>query len=127
MAEMMLQGSERLGLSNFDLVVPVPIHWSRRSMRGFNQSELLAEKLPGVCRSALVRRRRTRAQARLSREERIDNLAGAFRARPIVSGKSVLLVDDVLTSGETARECARALAASGATEIAILAFAGEGF
>ena len=126
MAGLMREGLERLGLGTFDLVVPVPIHWSRRSARGFNQSELLSECLSGVCLGALKRTRRTRAQARLSREARINNLAGAFRASDVVRGKSVLLIDDVLTSGETARECARALAAAGATEVAILAFAGEG-
>jgi ComF family protein len=127
MSEMMREGVERLGLGTHDLVVPVPIHWSRRSTRGFNQSDLLSERLPDVCRTALVRTRRTKAQARLSREARMSNLAGAFRARPVVRGKSILLVDDVLTSGETARECARALIAAGATEVAIVAFAGEGF
>ncbi|HWA82798.1 MAG TPA: phosphoribosyltransferase family protein, partial [Fimbriimonadaceae bacterium] len=105
-----------------------PIHWSRRCQRGFNQAELLADGLPRTCRNALFRVKRTRPQARLSREERMHNLAGAFRAsRAVVEGKSVLLIDDVLTSGQTARECAKALASAGATEIAVLAFAGDAF
>ncbi|HVT12698.1 MAG TPA: phosphoribosyltransferase family protein [Fimbriimonadaceae bacterium] len=128
MAEMMTEGLERLGLQHYDLLVPIPIHWSRRCQRGFNQSELLAEYLPRTCKSALFRVKRTKPQARLSREERMHNLAGAFRAnRSVVEGKSILLVDDVLTSGQTARECAKALADAGATDIAVLAFAGEGF
>jgi ComF family protein len=125
MADLMLEGVDRLGIGNYDWVVPIPIHWSRRCTRGFNQSELLAEALPNVQRDLLLRTRRTKPQARLSREARMHNLAGAFRARAGVSGKSILLIDDVLTSGETARECARALAAAGATDIAALAFAGE--
>lgn len=122
---MIAEGAERLGLLNHDLVVPIPIHWSRRCMRGFNQSELLCERLPHVSRDALFRIKRTKPQAQLSRDARMVNLVGAFRARPVVAGKSVLLVDDVLTSGHTARECAKALMQAGAKEVAVLAFAGE--
>jgi ComF family protein len=116
-------GYDRLSLEP-DLVVPVPIHWSRRCNRGFNQAELLCDDLPWV-RGALVRVRRTRPQVGLSREERARNLDGAFLAMPVVSGQRVLLVDDVLTSGQTARECAKALRAAGAVEVGILAFCGE--
>jgi ComF family protein len=127
MASLLAEGVERLGLQRYDFVVPIPIHWSRRCLRGFNQSEILAEGLTGVRLDALVRVRRTKPQVQLSREDRMHNLAGAFRARPVVAGHSVLLVDDVLTSGQTARECAKALAEAGATEIAAVAFAGEAF
>lgn len=107
-----------------DLIVPVPIHWSRRCVRGFNQSELLVDRLPS--RPDLLRRiRRTRPQVGLSAQERLLNLDKAFWAGPEVAGKHVLLVDDVLTSGQTARECAKALRAAGASEIGILAFCGE--
>jgi ComF family protein len=121
------EGLDRLGLQGYDIVVPIPIHWSRRCSRGFNQSELLSEALLNVDRTVLKRIRRTKPQTRLSREARMDNLAGAFRASTAVEGKSILLIDDVITSGETARECARALAAAGATKIAALALAGESF
>jgi ComF family protein len=113
------------GLSaSVDAVVPVPIHWSRRCSRGFNQSELLCE---GVAhRTDLLRRvRRTKPQAGLRREERERNLIGAFWASPEVAGKSILLVDDVLTTGHTARECAKALRQAGAAEVGILAFCGD--
>lgn len=126
MGSMMKQGLERNGLTQYDLVVPIPIHWSRRCVRGFNQSELLSEDLDNVDASALTRVRRTKPQARLSREQRLHNLIGAFKAGD-VEGKSVLLIDDVLTSGETVRECARTLAAAGASEVAALAFAGEAY
>lgn len=123
MAGQIAEAIERLDLDP-DLIVPVPIHWSRRCERGFNQSELLCsglESSPNVLR----RVRRTRPQATLSPEERNKNLKGAFEASADVSGQRVLLVDDVLTSGHTARECAAALLAAGAREVGVLAFCGN--
>jgi len=127
LAEMMREGAVRVGLVDYDLIVPIPIHWSRRCLRGFNQSELLSETFERVDSKALRRIRRTKPQTRLSREERMHNLDGAFRASPSVAGKRVLLIDDVLTSGQTARECAKALGEAGAIEVAALALAGEAF
>jgi ComF family protein len=121
---MLLEGIERLGLLDYDLVVPVPIHWKRRCHRGFNQAELLCQRMPAVSRS-LRRIKSTRQQAGLKRDDRMTNLAGAFRASPEVAGKSVLLIDDVLTSGFTMRECAKTLRQAGAVRVAALAFAGE--
>jgi ComF family protein len=98
-------------------IVPVPLHTSRQRERGFNQSAELARvlaKLTGLpCHEALRRTRRTTPQARLDRRERLENLAGAFtptrRAAALLSGKNVLLVDDVLTTGSTTHECAAVL------------------
>ncbi len=126
LAAMIEEGAERMGLTDYDLVVPVPIHWSRRCTRGFNQAELLTLGLT-TKPSVLRRAKRTKPQAGLSREARMTNLVGAFRASPIVAGKSVLLIDDVLTSGQTARECSKALKAAGATKVGALALAGEAF
>lgn len=123
MAATLRREANALGLGA-DFVVPVPIHWSRRAGRGFNQAELLASQFK-VESAALTRIRRTRPQVGLSRVERARNLAGAFRAAPLVQGRSVLLIDDVLTSGQTAHECATALRAAGAAEVGILAFCGE--
>jgi ComF family protein len=105
----------------------VSIHWSRLCRRGFNQAELLCDGLPRErLRPDLLRRiRATRPQAGLSREERLRNLAGAFRANGEAQGLRILLVDDVFTSGQTARECAGALLAAGATKVGILALCGE--
>lgn len=122
MADEIAEAAARL--PDNDLVVPVPIHWSRRNRRGFNQSELLTEGLnPAI--KALVRVRSTRPQAGLPRELRERNIQGAFRASSVVANKRILLVDDVLTSGHTARECAKALRAAGAVEVGILAYCGS--
>lgn len=116
---------ELAGRFEFDFVVPVPIHWSRRFWRGFNQSELLCERLSGdlVRPGALRRIRATRPQAGLNRQARLANLVGAFRSGPEAAGARVLLLDDVVTSGGTANECARALKLAGARWVGLATFA----
>jgi ComF family protein len=117
-----------------DLLAPVPLHWRRLLWRGYNQSQELARVLGrGLGRPvehAAVRRvRRTRPQTTVERSERRANIRGAFRADPgLVAGKRVLLVDDILTTGATAEECARVLAAAGAArvDVAVLARARGG-
>lgn len=108
-----------------DVVVPVPIHWRRNCYRGFNQSHLLCAALdPATVRPTLLTRKRwTRPQVGLSREERRVNLEGAFVASPQVHGLRVLLVDDVTTSGGTIRECAKTLKHAGATWVGAATFA----
>jgi len=111
-----------------DLVVPVPLHGRRRRQRGFNQSELLArviaernglELVTGVLRRA----RNTPPQLQVDdRGRREANMRDAFVCRGGVTGRRVLLVDDVLTTGATARECARTLKAAGAGSVWVLTF-----
>ncbi len=112
-----------------DLLVPVPLHWRRLVWRGYNQSLELARFLGRfldrpVQSRALARVRRTRPQLSLERAMRRGNILGAFRAEAdLVAGRRVLLVDDILTTGSTAEECARMLAAAGAVrvDVAVLA------
>jgi ComF family protein len=116
----------------FDALVPMPLHWWKYLRRGFNQSELLAREVSrrtGVPLLACVRRRRsTRAQAGLTRAQRRDNVRGAFRVpRPAtVRGLSLLLIDDVQTTGSTVNACARALKRAGAARVCVLTLARAG-
>jgi ComF family protein len=113
-------------------VVPVPLHWTRRYWeRGFNQSEILArclgQSLQIPCYPYCLRRlRRTPRQTyQASAAARRDNVRGAFQARTHydLAGKTVLLVDDVLTTGETANEAARALRALKPSRIVVVVLA----
>lgn len=111
-------------------LVPVPLHPRRKRKRGFNQSELLAQELGGragvrTAADALVRRKDTPPQTGLSAAARRANVQGAFAVRHVsqVAGRSVVLVDDVLTTGATASSCARALLAAGAREVRLLTVA----
>ncbi len=108
-----------------DIILPVPLHRSRLRWRGFNQAILLANTCLPFWRDKikvdlLQRHKKTVPQLGLTGEERRSNLAGAFSVRKPeeVKGKRVLLVDDVLTTGSTLRECAEVLRAAGAGEIA---------
>ena len=109
-------------------VVPVPLHRTKLRQRGFNQAELIARaamKLiaPGdrlhLCAGVLERTRETASQIGLTSHQRRENLRGAFRvAQPeAASGREVLLVDDVFTTGSTVSECARVLRRAGATKV----------
>jgi ComF family protein len=104
----------------------MPLHWWKRLQRGFNQSELLARDLSrrtGVpVLQAVRRRRKTAAQAGLTHAQRRKNVHGAFAVpRPDrVKGLSLLLVDDVLTTGSTVNACAKALKQAGAGRVCVL-------
>ncbi len=107
------------------LLVPVPLHTSKRRERGFNQSELIVraavKHLPQPLEIAqvLTRLRPTHSQVGLTREERIANLRDAFRVTDParVKGRTVIVVDDVMTTGSTISECARVLKKAGAERV----------
>lgn len=100
-----------------DVVCAVPLHWQRHLQRGYNQAALLARHLAKVqdipYQTLLSRPRATQQQAKLDADARLDNISGAFRAKP-ATGKRVLLVDDVLTTRATTTECALTLLEAGA-------------
>lgn len=104
-----------------DLVVPVPMHWRRRLVRGTSAAQSLAagiaSRLRVPCRASLSRVVATRMQNELPPCDRPANVSGAFRARTAVVGRTVLLVDDVCTTGATLAACSRVVAAAGARQI----------
>ncbi len=116
-------------LQDIALILPVPLHWLKRRLRGWNPAEFLAASvartLEKPCQPQALRRRRwTATQTRLPHARRFRNVRSAFSARPeLVRDRSVLLVDDVLTSGATAEACARALREAGARRVFVLAAA----
>jgi ComF family protein len=111
-----------------ELIVPVPLHRWRQAGRAFNQSELLARYLGRslglpVASGLLLRARRTRAQSGLDAADRRRNVRGAFRCPParaaLLQGRTLALVDDVLTTGTTLAECCRTLQRAGAGGISV--------
>ena len=125
-------------IEGIDLVVPVPLHARRLKTRGFNQAFLLVKDWPCfagasginitdslIDRHLFVRDRWTEPQTGLNRKERMGNIKGAFSVTDAskISGKRILLVDDVYTTGATADECSRVLVNNGAEQVDVLTLA----
>lgn len=114
---------------SYDVIAPMPMHWLRHWQRGFNQAALLARVIgrrTGIpVRNAARRVRPTTPQAGLSNARRRTNVAGAFavKQRAQLTGRRVLLVDDVFTTGSTASACAAALKRGGAAHVTVLTLA----
>ncbi|MCC6142654.1 MAG: ComF family protein [Candidatus Hydrogenedentes bacterium] len=130
LSELMTEFAAReLDVDQYTALVPVPLHKVRQRERGFNQSLLLAAgALPAFPHAeldtSLLRIRPTRTQSRLKAEERAANVRGAFAVvGDSLKGKTVLLIDDVVTTGGTITECARAMRRAGAVEVDVFAAA----
>lgn len=123
--------ADRFRAFQADLVVPVPLHWFRRLTRGYNQSESLAREIANFlhipCIPSVLRRvRATSQQRRLkSHDAKRENVRDAFRVvgGEVLRGRTVLLVDDVMTSGSTASEAANTLQSAGAGRVVLAVLA----
>ncbi len=109
-----------------DSITAVPLHWKKRLIRGYNQSALVSKVLAKILNkpyeTLLTRTRATKQQAKLPKEQRLSNVAGAFSAK-CVRGKRVFLIDDVITTGTTIGVCREVLLKSGAKQVYLLAMA----
>ncbi len=115
---------------HFDVVAPTPLHPAKQRQRGYNQAELLAAAVAEIrgerlCPDALKRLHRGESQTMLHAGERASNVAGAFAVnrRAVIERHNVLLIDDVVTTTATVRECARVLMAAGAKSVCVAALA----
>lgn len=122
---MYLYGREMLALWKPQVIVPVPLHWRKQRMRGFNQAELLAEELSEytgipVDTRLLKKRHATKSQKKLDAVGRKKNLREAFQVAGNPAGKRILLIDDVYTTGSTMDVLSRALLEKGASHVFFL-------
>jgi competence protein ComFC len=129
LTEILIKGILNLPEPAIDLVVPVPLHRQREWERGFNQASLLAKGAAQylhkpLATNCLVRIHATLPNSGMSISEREQNLHGAFKVRGQgLTGKSILLVDDIFTTGTTAKECTLALLNSGAAGVYVVTVA----
>ncbi|HOJ78123.1 MAG TPA: ComF family protein [Bacillota bacterium] len=121
---------EHRDFQKVDLIVPIPIHPDKMRLRGYNQAELLAEPLKkylgiSLINDIIIRRKLTESQNALSKEERFQNVSGAFQVINTTRLKAakVLLIDDIFTTGATASEAARVLLRAGTLKVKVLTLA----
>lgn len=117
----LMSGAARELPGAFDAIVYVPLSRKGLRARGYDQSRLLAQRLGKALElpvvHALEKVRDTAAQHDLDRKSRVENIRGAYACKASVAGRSLLLVDDIVTTGYTLRECAEVLYAAGAGEV----------
>ena len=130
LARWLLLGGKDIFEAGADVIIPIPLHYTRMIKRRYNQSALLAKELNKLCNipvdlDSVVRHRKTKPQVEFSGHERIKNVQGAFRVKhpEKLCGKRVLLIDDVMTTGSTLRECALAILKAGAASVDTLTVA----
>lgn len=109
----------------FDYIIPVPLHKGRLNERGYNQSELIAKHVSGYLdipmrTDILERIRATKRQSTLNKNDRVKNVQNAFECKCDISGKRILLLDDICTTRSTLQACASALAKSNPKDIRAL-------
>lgn len=111
----------------FDVIVPVPIHKNRETKRGYNQAQVISVEISNMssipCINVMERTKDTPSQVLFNGGERWYNVMDVFTCNANLTGKRVLLVDDVVTTGATASLCSKALREAGACYIAVVSFA----
>jgi len=120
--------ASRLKHHTYDVITAVPLNPVRLRERGYNQSAIIAKVFAELLQQSfseniLIRLKNTKSQTKLSRSERIENVHNAFITKENIRGRSVLIIDDVITTGSTLNECARMLRQNGAERIDIAAMA----
>ena len=118
-------------IKKYDIIIPVPIHSKRKNERGYNQSELVANKiarnLNGIelINDSLIKEKHTIAQSSLTKEQRKQNVKKVYKLinKQKIENKKIILFDDIYTTGATANECAKVLKDNGAEEVMIFTIA----
>ena len=127
---MLINAGKDIWQQGADILVPIPLHYTRLLKRRYNQSALLAKelsKLTGVRvdYTSVVRHKKTKPQVEFSGRARVKNVHNAFSIKKIekIKGQRVLLLDDVMTTGSTLKECAKVLLKAGAKSVDTLTVA----
>lgn len=130
LSKLLYQSGKDIWASGVDVLIPVPLHYTRLIKRRYNQASLLAQKLSHligieVDNRSLVRYRKTKPQVEFSGKARLKNVKGAFRVihPEKIVGKKIVLIDDVMTTGSTLKECALVLLQAGAKSVDTLTVA----
>jgi len=117
-------------LKLYDIIISVPMHKHKKSVRGYNQSELIAKEIAKQMelkfeKDILVKQKDTQVQSTLTKVKRIQNVKNAFLITDInkVKGKKIILIDDIYTTGSTVNECSKVLKKAGAKEICVVTIA----
>lgn len=122
----LLTFEDDFSLDSFDFLVPVPLSKRRYDERGYNQSELIARNLEcnvPLDTTSLIKHKNTKPQSTLSHAERQSNIKDAYSCNADFSGKSIILIDDVFTTGSTLDSCAKVLKEHGAKTVAAITVA----
>ncbi|MEC8063928.1 MAG: phosphoribosyltransferase family protein [Pseudomonadota bacterium] len=125
LAAMLVANMQNRGAINkFDAVIAVPMYWTKVADRGYNQAEILAKwvasllQIPHIAH-ALIKYKNTKPQQGMDKKSRNKNIRNTIRAKSVVTGKYILLLDDVLTTGATISTCARMCYQAGAKKVEV--------
>lgn len=117
-------------LKLYDIIISVPMHKLKKSIRGYNQSELLAKEIAELmelkfAKNVLIKVKNTEVQSTLTKKQRVENVKNAFSItdNTKIKDKKIILIDDIYTTGSTVNECSRILKNAGAKEICVVTIA----